>query len=56
MVDSTRQTVGFDITSLISVFWILFYVLVFYWFYSILRRMERTLQEIKKALESKTGT
>ena len=55
MVGSTRQTVGLDISSLISVFWILFYALVFYWFYSHLRRMEKTLQEIKKALESKTA-
>jgi len=32
---------------------IVLYLLVFYWFYSILKRIEKTLQEIKKLLESK---
>jgi hypothetical protein len=42
MADFSRQVIGFDVTSLISLFWILFYFLVFYWFYSILKRMEKT--------------
>ena len=54
MADFSRQVIGFDVTSLITLFWILFYFLVFYWFYSILKRMEKTLLEIKKLLESKT--
>ena len=54
MADFSRQVIGSDVTSLITLFWILFYFLVFYWFYSILKRMEKTLLEIKKLLESKT--
>ncbi len=57
MIGSTRQMLAPDaITTLVTVFWILFYVLVLYWFYRIFRRMEKTLQEIKKALENKTAT
>jgi len=55
MAGFTRQTVDFDVTSLISIFWFLVYILIFYWFYSILRRMEKSLEEIKKLLESKTA-
>ena len=39
--------------SLITLFWTLFYVLIFYWFYRILNRMEKTLLEIKQLLEGK---
>ena len=53
MVEVARQTVVFDVASLITLSWILFYFLVFYWFYRILKRMEKTLLEIKKLLESK---
>ena len=53
MTDFSRQVIGFDVTSLFSFFWILFYFLVFYWFYSILKRMEKTLLDIKKLLEIK---
>lgn len=49
----SRQQIGFDTTSLISIFWLLFYIIVFYWFYSIVKRMDKTIQEIKKLLESK---
>jgi len=55
MANLSRQIVGggFDVASLITLFWILFYFLVFYWFYRVLRRMEKTLLEIEKLLESK---
>jgi hypothetical protein len=51
MAGFSRQIVGSDVTSLITLVWILFYFLVFYWFYSILKRMEKTLLGIKKLLE-----
>jgi len=54
MAGFSRQVVSVDVTSLIILIWILFSFLVFYWFYSILKRIEKTLQEIKKLLESKT--
>jgi hypothetical protein len=56
MIRLSRQTIGFDPTSLITIFYLLFYFLIFYWFYSILKRMEKTLTDIKKLLESKPST
>jgi len=53
MADFSRQEATFDAASLFYLFGIVLYLLVFYWFYSILKRMEKTLQEIKKLLESK---
>lgn len=50
---SRQAVVGFDVSSLITLLWLVFYFAVFYWFYSIMKRMERTLQEIKKALEAR---
>ncbi len=44
---------GIDIGSLISLVYFIIYFLIFYWFYSILRRMEKTLQDIKKLLENR---
>ena len=49
MAGLSRQAAGFDVNSLIT----LFYVLIFYWFYRILNRMEKTLLEIKQLLEGK---
>ena len=56
MIRLSRQSIGFDSTSLITLFYLLFYFLVFYWFYSILKRMEKTLTDIKKLLENKAST
>ena len=53
MAGLSRQVVAFDVNSLITLFWALFYVLIFYWFYRILKRMEKTLLEIKQLLEGK---
>ena len=36
--------------------YLLIFFLIFYWFYSILKRMEKTLTEIKKLLEGKAST
>ena len=53
MSDFSRQTANLDAASLFYLLGIVLYLLVFYWFYSILKRIEKTLQEIKKLLESK---
>lgn len=50
MLGPSRQ-VGFDTASPITIFWTLFYVGIFYWFYSTIKRIERTLEDIKKQLE-----
>jgi len=54
MIRLSRQTIGIDITTLMSFVYLLIYFLIFYWFYSILKRMEKTLTEIKKLLEGKS--
>jgi hypothetical protein len=51
MIRLSRQTINFDFTSLITLVYVIFYFLIFYWFYSILKRMEKTLTDIKKLLE-----
>lgn len=56
MIRLSRQTIGFDTTSLVTIVYLLFYFLIFYWFYSILKRIEKTLSDIKKILESKPST
>lgn len=56
MIRPSRQTIVFDYASLITLVYLLFYFLIFYWFYSILKRMEKTLTDIKKLLESKAST
>jgi hypothetical protein len=52
----TRQAVSSDAASLVYLFFFLIYFLVFYWFYSILKRMEKTLVGIKQLLEGKKIT
>ena len=56
MAGLTRQAVSSDAASLVYLFFFLIYFLVFYWFYSILKRMEKTLVEIKQLLEGKKIT
>jgi len=56
MAGLSRQALNFDVGSLLSLLLIVLYILIFYLFYTILRRMETTLQEIKKALESRNST
>ncbi|HEV2226640.1 MAG TPA: hypothetical protein VGR56_07545 [Nitrososphaerales archaeon] len=55
MLRLSRQ-IAFDTTSLITVVYLLIYFLIFYWFYSALKRIEKTLTDIKKLLEGKTST
>jgi hypothetical protein len=50
MIRLSRQTTGFDFTSFVTLVYLLFYFLIFYWFYCILKRMEKTLTGIKKLL------
>lgn len=56
MAGLTRQAVSSDAASLVYLFFFLIYFLVFYWFYSILKRMEKTLVGIKQLLEGKKIT
>jgi hypothetical protein len=51
----SRQ-VAFDTTSLISIIWFLIIIGVGYWFYKTVKRIEQSLAEIKKLLESKAST
>ena len=53
MLSSSRQVPMLDITSLISVIWFLIIVGVVYWFYKTIKRIEQTLLDIKRLLESK---
>ncbi len=53
MLGLSRQVPYMDASSLISLMWFLVIVSVFYWFYRTMKRIEDTLQDIKKALEAK---
>ncbi len=52
----SRQVPNVDLSSLTAIVYLLIYFLIFYWLYSILKRMEKTLTEIKKLLEGKPST
>ena len=56
MMRLSRQVPNVDLSSLTAIVYLLIYFLIFYWFYSILKRMEKTLTEIKKLLEGKSST
>jgi len=56
MAGLSRQAANVDVASLSSLLLVLVYFLIFYWFYSILKRMEKTLLEIKQLLEKQTRT
>jgi hypothetical protein len=53
MTNPSRQVATSDVASLVYVLFIVLYFLVFYWFYSVLKRIEKTLLEIKKLLEGR---
>jgi len=53
MANLSRQVASSDVASLVYVLFIALFFLVFYWFYSVLKRIEKTLQEIKRLLEGK---
>jgi ABC-type multidrug transport system permease subunit len=50
---SSRQVPINVLNSLISLIWFLIIVGVVYWFYKTMKRIEQTLLDIKKLLESK---
>jgi hypothetical protein len=56
MAGPSRQTPAVDIASLFSIIWFLIALGIFYWFYSTMKRIEQTLEEIKKLLESKQSS
>ena len=53
MAGISRQTIGVDTNTIFLVFWFIIVVVVLYWFYSTLKRIEKTLLDIKKLLENK---
>jgi len=55
MAGISRQVPIIDANTILLLFWFLIIVGVLYWLYSTLRRIEKTLVEIKKLLESKTS-
>ena len=55
MAGISRQAIAVDTNTIFLVFWFLIIVGVLYWFYSALKRIEKTLLEIKKILENKTS-
>jgi len=50
----SRQFIGFDFSSIISIIWFLIIVGLFMWFYNAMKRMQRTLEDIKEQLQSKS--
>jgi len=54
MAGITRQALGVDTNTIFLLFWFLVIVGVLYWLYSTLKRIEKTLLEIKKLLEGRT--
>jgi len=46
---------GFDFNSLLNLIWFVIVILVLYWLFTTLRRIERTLQEVKKKLGSSSS-
>jgi hypothetical protein len=55
MAGVSRQVIAVDINTIFILFWFLIIVGVLYWLYSTLKRIEKTLVEIRKLLESKTS-
>ena len=55
MARISRQTIAVDANTMFLLFWFFILVGVLYWLYSTLKRIEKTLVEIRKLLESKTS-
>jgi hypothetical protein len=53
MAGISRQALGIDTNAIFLLFWFLVIVGVLYWLYSTLKRIEKTLLDIKKLLENK---
>jgi len=53
MLMSSRQVPTLELNSLIALIWFLIIIGVVYWFYKTMKRIEQTLLDIKKLLESK---
>jgi len=55
MAGISRQAIGVDTNTIFLLFWFIIGVVVLYWFYSTLKRIEKTLLDIKKLLENKSS-
>jgi hypothetical protein len=53
MAGISRQAIGIDTNTIFLLFWFLVSVGILYWLYSTLKRIEKTLLEIKRILENK---
>jgi len=53
MAGISRQVPATDANTIFLLIWFLVFVGVLYWFFSTLKRIEKTLLEIKRLLESK---
>ena len=49
-----RQSIGIDLTSLISLIWLVIIVGILFWFYNTIKRIEHTLLDIKRLLDEKS--
>lgn len=56
MAGLSRQFASDSFSQLVTIIWFLIAVFVVYWFYRALRRIEKTLSDIKKLLEGKSQT
>lgn len=52
----SRQALGVNVSDLVTLIWIILFLGILVWFSNILRRIEKTLNEIKEQLETKPST
>ncbi|MDE1852555.1 MAG: hypothetical protein KGI38_02275 [Thaumarchaeota archaeon] len=50
MPGPSRQAV-FDASSLITIFWIIIYAAILFWFYNALKKIQKSLEDIKELLK-----
>jgi len=53
MLSLSRQVPAVDVSSLLSVVWLVIFLGIFFWFYNAIKRIEQTLEGIRKQLEAK---
>jgi len=55
MAGISRQAIAIDTNTIFLLFWFLIIIGVLYWFYSTLKRIEKTLLDIKRLLENRNS-